>query len=97
MAPSWIERNRVIGTWIPDGSSVVDIGAGSQNLRDFLPPGCRYQPVDVVPPDAHTLFADFNAYTVPVMERSADVVVCSGVLEYVIEGCRVSRAYTHRF
>ncbi|MGE0461996.1 MAG: methyltransferase domain-containing protein [Vicinamibacterales bacterium] len=83
--PPWIDRNRLIGRWIPPGSSVLDVGAGSMNLRRFLPEGCRYQPADVVLPDDATLFVDFNAGAVPLVGAPFDFVVCSGVLEYVVD------------
>lgn len=83
--PVWQDRNRVIGSWIAPGSSVLDVGAGSMNLREFLPPGCRYQPADVVLPSDATRFVDFNAYTLPRFDDPFDVVVASGVLEYVVD------------
>ncbi len=41
-------RNTAIAALVTPGGSVLDLGSGSQTLRKRLPPGCRYQPADLV-------------------------------------------------
>ncbi len=81
--PSWDERNRVIASFIPDGAAVLDVGAGRRTLRSYLAPGCTYQPMDCVPSDEQTILVEFNKGRIPELERTYDVVVCSGILEYI--------------
>ncbi len=81
--PSWDARNRLIASFIPDGASVLDVGAGHGTLRSYLAPGCTYQPMDCVPSTEQTILVDFNRGKVPVLTRAYDVVVCSGILEYI--------------
>ncbi|TAM46280.1 MAG: class I SAM-dependent methyltransferase [Gammaproteobacteria bacterium] len=81
--PSWDERNRVIAAFIPDGASVLDVGAGHGTLRSYLAPGCTYQPMDCVPGTPQTILVEFNKGQIPALGRTYDVVVCSGILEYI--------------
>jgi hypothetical protein len=80
--PRWDERNQLIASYIPPGSTVVDLGCGAQTLRDHLPEGCRYLPVDLVPAPG-VVVCDFNAGEFPELGERADLAVCSGVLEYL--------------
>lgn len=81
-APRWDARNRIIAAVVPPGSSVVDLGAGAQTLREMLPDGCRYVPVDLVPGPG-VIVCDFNAGEFPELATPADIAVGSGVLEYL--------------
>jgi hypothetical protein len=83
--PPWDERNRLIASLIPDGSSVVDLGSGAMTLRTHLKKGCSYQPCDVVQSAPEVLLCDFNASVYPTFSRYFDYVVCSGILEYVAD------------
>ena len=80
--PSWEARVRLIASLIPQGSAVLDVGAGARTLARYLPAGATYQAVDVVE-GPETIRADFNALEVPELSRAYDYVVCAGVLEYV--------------
>jgi Methionine biosynthesis protein MetW len=82
-APPWDGRNQMIAGLIPGGSSVLDLGSGAQTLRQYLKPGCRYQPCDVVKSSADVLLCDFNRGLYPQVEEPFDYAVCSGVFEYV--------------
>lgn len=73
MPDRWPGRLRKVAGLIPPGASVIDLGAGSQALRDHLPPSCKYTPADL--PDF-----DMNAGRWP--EGQWDVAVMAGVLEY---------------
>jgi hypothetical protein len=76
------ERNRLIAGFIPGGSTVLDLGAGIQQLRRFLPRDCEYQPCDLDGgPDV--LVCDFNAGRYPPVTHRYDVLVVSGLLEFL--------------
>jgi len=81
--PSWDERNKRIGSFIPEGSSVLDLGSGAMTLRQHLKPGCSYQPCDVVQSAPEVIHCDFNAAIYPKLPKTYDYVVCSGILEYM--------------
>jgi hypothetical protein len=76
------ERNRLMGALIASGSSVLDVGAGTQELRRFLPDGCEYQPCDLQPAPG-VLVCDLNAGQMPAVSHRYDVLVASGVLEFL--------------
>lgn len=82
--PSWDGRNQLIASWIPPGSSVIDVGAGAMTLEQYLAPGTDYTPLDVVTRSDRTLRVNFNTYEIPQLTRIHDYAVCSGVLEYII-------------
>jgi hypothetical protein len=76
------ERNRLIAAFIPSGSTVLDLGAGIQQLRRFIPRDCEYQPCDLDGgPDV--LVCDFNAGQYPAVAHRYDVLVASGLLEFL--------------
>jgi len=81
--PIWDERNRIIATFIPEASSVVDLGAGAQTLKCYLKSGCEYQPCDIVKSSPDVIVCDFNSGIYPRLSRRYDYVVCSGVFEYI--------------
>jgi hypothetical protein len=83
--PSWDDRNRRVAALIPDGSRVIDIGAGAQTLKTYLGGKCRYQPCDLVKSSSDCLLCDFNKNLYPEVAGTYDYVVISGVLEYVKE------------
>lgn len=78
----WDERNKIIAKMIPNGSSVLDLGAGSQTLRNYLQ-NCHYQPVDFYKKTPDTLICDFNNGEFPSLMNKFDYVVCSGLFEYI--------------
>ncbi len=90
--PSWDERNRIIAAFIPDGASVLDVGAGHGTLRSYLASGCTYQPMDCVPGTPKTILVEFNKGQIPALGRTYDVVVCSGILEYIDDPAGFLRA-----
>jgi hypothetical protein len=81
--PPWDWRNEKIASFIPSGSSVIDIGSGAQTLRRHLAPGCHYQPCDLIQSTPDVLVCNFNEGQFPSPDRNFTHVVCSGVLEYV--------------
>jgi hypothetical protein len=76
------ERNQLIASFIRAGETVLDLGAGTQQLRRFLPAGCEYQPCDLHG-DRGVLLCDFNAGEVPNVPHRYDVLVASGLLEFI--------------
>lgn len=73
---------RAAQLFVPEGSTVLDLGCGAMALESFLPPGCAYLPCDLVARDARTQVCDFNRGEMP-EARGADLVTLLGVLEYV--------------
>lgn len=83
--PPWDMRNRIIAGYIPAGSSLIDIGSGAQTLRTHLDATVEYQPCDCVATTPDVILCDFNAGQPLPTTYHYDYVVCSGILEYIIE------------
>lgn len=92
--PVWDERNKMIGSFIPPGSSVIDMGCGAQTLKKYLPNNCTYQPCDLIKSTPETIQCDFNAGLYPQLDRKYSFVVSSGVLEYVHDHIRYLKECT---
>jgi len=68
--------------WIPDNvTSVADYGAGHMFIREWLPTGTSYYPIDFIDRGNNTIICDFNKHEFP--EVAAELSVCTGVLMYV--------------
>lgn len=89
--PAWDARNVKIASFIPAGSSVLDLGCGAQTLKGHLRPGCEYQPCDLVQSTPDVMVCDFNAGLYPKVDKIYTHVVCSGVLEYIHDHLRFLR------
>ena len=76
----WEGRLERMALHVPNGSSVLDLGAGSEALRPLLHESCRYTPADVKQRSPECLIVDFQTGTYP--EGRWDVLIASGVLEY---------------
>jgi hypothetical protein len=81
--PSWDDRNKIIAQFIPQNSSVLDLGCGAKTLRIYLKTGCMYHPCDLIKSSPEVIQCDFNGGIYPELTRHYDYVVCSGVLEYI--------------
>lgn len=81
---SWDQRTKLIASLIPEGSSVLEFGAGKMSLKSYLPLGCRYTPADMVERGNGTIVCDLNDICLPLFEYS-DIVVFGGVLEYIYD------------
>ena len=80
----WQSRNEALGGMIAPGQTVLDVGCGTMALKSFLPEGCRYIPADIVKRSPECLVVDLNDGNFPTdLEEKIDVVVFSGVLEYL--------------
>jgi hypothetical protein len=82
--PSWDTRTKMIASLIPEGSSVLEFGAGRMALKKYLPASCRYTPSDITDRGVGTIVCDLNAQTLPAFAYN-DIVVFGGVLEYVFD------------
>ncbi len=81
---SWDHRIAMMARHIRKGSTVLDLGAGKQALRAYLPEGCSYQACDLVARDAETIVCDFNKNQAPPLLHY-DYVFCSGLMEYICD------------
>ncbi|MEZ4867709.1 MAG: methyltransferase domain-containing protein [Caldilineaceae bacterium] len=79
---SWDTRTKMLASFIPPNSTVLEFGAGRMMLRHYLPEGCQYTPSDIVDRGQNTLVCDLNAAHLPPFPFH-DVIVFGGVLEYV--------------
>jgi len=80
---TWDERNRIIASRIPKSLSVLDVGAGAQTLRNHLLDN-RYVACDVIRRPG-VLYCDLNDGIFPSTDEKFDYVVCSGVIEYLLD------------
>ncbi len=80
--PNWEWRSNIIAKFLRPNDIVIDIGAGDQKLRKYLPDGCMYHPIDCVDDLPGTFLVDFNKeFRIP--EINFTVAVCAGSLEYI--------------
>jgi hypothetical protein len=82
--PGWDSRTRLIASLIPEGSSVLEFGAGRLSLKGFLPASCRYTPSDITDRGEGTIVCDLNSAVLPPFPYH-DIVVFGGVLEYIFD------------
>lgn len=80
---SWDERTKLLAYEIPSNSKVFEFGAARLILKDLLAEGCVYLHSDLVKRANDTLVVDLNK-TIPEIP-DVDVIVFSGVLEYIFE------------
>jgi hypothetical protein len=80
----WEARTKKLAGLIPAGSVVLEFGAGRQQLKRLLAPGCTYYASDLTDRGPGTVVCDLNARPLPDLRYlKADVVVFGGVLEYM--------------
>jgi hypothetical protein len=83
-------RSQRVAGIIPPGVSVLDLGCGAMALKQYLAPGCRYHPADLVPRSADSQVVDLNKGEFPVGQF--DWITLLGVLEYVFDPLAVLKA-----
>ena len=93
-SPDWDGRARLIAALVPPNSSVIEFGAGTLALKDFLPRGCQYTPSDLVDRGQGTLVYNLNGRRLAPIPRH-DVAVFGGVLEYVHDIPRLISELSH--
>ena len=81
---AWDVRTALVAEMIPPHSSVLEFGAGKEHLATLLPEGCEYQPSDVIARTERTFVCDLNK-PFPTLDKKWDVIVLSGVLEYIVD------------
>jgi hypothetical protein len=82
--PGWDERTKLIGSLIPQGSRVIEFGAGRRQLELYLDSSCIYFSSDLVSRSSDTIVCNLNSSDLPnLKELKLDVAVFSGVLEYI--------------
>jgi hypothetical protein len=80
----WEARTELAAGFIPNGSRVIEFGAGRRALERHLDPSCTYVPSDIVDREPGTLVCDLNQRPLPDLGTDVyDVAVLMGVLEYV--------------
>ncbi len=80
----WRKRIAALCSFISDeDKSVMDLGAGSMNLRNMLPIDVIYYPVDYKKNADDTIVCDFNKHEFP--NVYADVIVAAGILDYMAD------------
>lgn len=77
----WPERTAAVAALIPEGKSVLDLGAGDSVLDDFIPKKL-YQGSDRVP-GAGQIALDMDSAANKWPKVHADIAVLIGALEYV--------------
>jgi hypothetical protein len=80
----WEPRTARMAKWIPNGSRVIEFGAGNQKLKSLLDSTCVYFAYDLVDRGNTAFVCDLNKRPLPEFSHlSAQVAVFSGVLEYI--------------
>ena len=79
---NWDERTELLAQWIRKGESVLEFGSGAGSLKRFVPRDSSLVHTDIFDRGRGYQICDLNARRLPHLEP-ADVIVLSGVLEYV--------------
>lgn len=77
----WKERIKQMSAFIKPEKKVLDLGCGKMWLKEYLPSGCLYIPVDYIRRSDDCIVADFNKKEFPLV--TADIAFISGCLEYI--------------
>ena len=85
--PKWDERVQQIAALIPPKTTVIDLGAGAQSLRKYLPKTCSYSAADIMRVIPGSLPLDWDAGISP--RGRWNVAVLSGSLEYASDPTHV--------
>jgi hypothetical protein len=79
--PDWDDRSKLVAPLIPDGANVLEIGAGTGNLRKLIEHRCNYVGADLVPLDSDIRCLDLESDPLP--HECYDCIVLLGVFEYL--------------
>lgn len=80
----WNERTAILGAMVSPGAIVIEFGAGTMSLKDYLPKNCNYTPSDIYSSSPEILVCDLNK-PIPFDLLKYDTAVFSGVLEYIYD------------
>lgn len=83
LATNWEPRTALMAEYIQANSKILEFGAGRMFLKKYLPEGCTYVPSDIVDRGHGTLVWDLNSKELPRLDDDFDIIVFSGVLEYI--------------
>ena len=75
-------RSQIAAKHIPRGSRVLDLGAGTMILKEFLSEDCSYQPCDLFSRCPGCIVADFNNGDFPI-EDQYDWVTLIGLFQFL--------------
>ncbi len=80
----WQPRTEKVAKLIPNGTRVLEFGAGNRHLESLLAKDCEYIPSDLVDRGPGTVICDLNKRPLPDLSYlMAHVGVFVGVLEYI--------------
>lgn len=77
-------RTKIAAEHIPAGSRVLDLGAGTMLLKNFLSEDCHYQPCDLYSRCPECIVADFNKGQFPIKEHY-DWVTLIGLFQFLTD------------
>jgi hypothetical protein len=81
---SWKPRTKRAAALVPNGSRVIEFGAGNRNLERYLDPSCTYAASDIVERGPGTIVCNLNLRPLPDLGTGVyDVAVLLGLLEYL--------------
>jgi hypothetical protein len=82
----WETRTASLARLVPPRSRVIEFGAGTCRLPNYLESGCTYFASDLVPRIAGTIVCDLNRKPLPDLRHlNLDVAFFAGVLEYIVD------------
>jgi len=82
----WKERIKELVSYIDiEDYKLCDIGCGEQWTKEFLPKTIKYIPIDYISRSVDTIVCDLNKKELPDCKSMENVVLCSGVLEYIVD------------
>lgn len=87
--PNWIERSAIVGGYLSGCGSVLDMGAGTQTLRQFVTG--RYIPLDCVSLSDDAMLVDLDSEWSASDLPEAEGVAMAGLLEHVSDPVAVIR------
>lgn len=81
--PSWSGRSAIVGSFLSDCRTVVDLGAGNQVLRQHI--SAKYYPVDCVALGPDTILIDFDGEWSIDQIPDCEGVAIAGLLEHIAD------------
>ncbi|MFC4636289.1 hypothetical protein ACFO3O_20450 [Dokdonia ponticola] len=81
----WNIRTKMLGDFVPNGSKVIEFGAGAMFLKDYLNDTITYTASDIVQRYPETIVFDLNDLSRKIDLTPYDTAVLSGVLEYIYD------------